>query len=240
MPSVLERRTHCNSALFWRSARSGRWGFACCRHEDTGICVARSALVTRYYGPRMSDLSGPFSSHQRLALASRVTSTGVTGVSSGLQPAQQRIGRTTARVPATLVPYCNDAFGGALPARASRCVSVPSPFDRDIGSGAAGARGRDLAANPSPMSFLGEYVAGLPRCFRRPGNFLSISTSNMIQDYDPVQLWSVLVRYFLHADPYNVIFWYGWVRKWTILPRLVCIPGTLKVGWRHTPSDLSS
>ena len=110
--SVLERRTHCNSALFWRSARSGRWGFACCRHEDTGICVARSALVTRYYGPRMSDLSGPFSSHQRPALASRVTSTGVTGVSSELQPAQQRIGRTTARVPATLVPYCNDAFGG--------------------------------------------------------------------------------------------------------------------------------
>ena len=84
------------------------------------------------------------------------------------------------------------------------------------------------------------WVAGFPRCFRMPGNFLGISTSNMIQDYDPVQLWSVLVRYFLHADPYNVIFWYGWVRKWTILPRLVCIPGTLKVGWRHTPTALSS
>ena len=33
-------------------------------------------------------------------------------------------------------------------------MSVPSPFDRDIGSGAAAARGQDLEANPSLISFL--------------------------------------------------------------------------------------
>ncbi len=61
-----------------------------------------------------------------------------------------------------------------------------------------------------------------------------------MQDYDPVQLWSVLVWYFLHADRHNIIIWCGWVSKWTILSRLVCIPWTLKISWVYTPTDLAS
>ena len=158
-------------------------------------------------------------------------------MSSGVQPAQQRIGHTTASVPATLVPHCNDAFGGTTGTSVSVCVgSVASrPLYRIWRGGSPSARFGRRVRLAATM-----WVAGFPRCFRIPGNFLSISASSIIQDYDPVQLWSVLVRYFLHADPYNVIIWCGWVRKWIILPGLVCIPGTLKVGWRHTPTDLSS